>query len=168
MKGLKIRRWRRTRSLGFLAGACVGAIVVLVVVLYLLPSLAAPTTVTIERFNWTIVQGTWTFNNQTEPWFVEQYINQSAADGYPFQVSPHGTFNVSLVLVEYDPKSVPICTISVAPPLEVLSTFPTLPAAMQGGEDNLIQINILVTASAGTVVDGAGIVNATGCANPGF
>jgi hypothetical protein len=166
VRELRVRRWRRSRAFGLLAGICVGAIVVLVIVLYLLPAMVSPTMVTIERFDWTIVQGNWTLDNQTEPWFVEHYINQSAADGYPFQVRPGGTFNVSLVLVEYDPISVPICTISVNSPLEVLSTFPVLPAAMEGGEDNLVQISILVDAPAGTTVDGVGVIDATGCATP--
>jgi len=166
---VRIRSWRLHRGLTLLAGGCVAALVIVAVVLYLIPVVAPPPKVTVDHLDWTIAQGTWKFNNKTEPWFVEQYINQSGpASGYPFQVGSGKTFNTSLVLVEFDPSPVAVCTITVAPPLEVVSTFPALPAPMEGGEDNLLQITILVDAPAGAVINGVGEINSVGCAVPPF
>jgi len=145
----------------------VGALAILAVILFIVPAVAPPPNVTIEQFDWTIVQNTWTLNNQTEPWFVEQYINQSGQLwGYPFEVSAHSTFNVSLVLVVYAPFDVPLCNVTVNPPLKVVSTYPTLPARMQGGEDNLLQVALNVDAPSGDTVSGFGVVDALGCTLP--
>jgi hypothetical protein len=140
---------------------------ILAVVLFLVPAVAPPPDVTIAKFDWTVVQGTWTLNNQSEPWFVQQYFNQSGQLwGYPFEAPAQATFNVSLVLVVYAPFDVPLCNVSVNPPLKVVSTFPSLPARMAGGEDNLLQIALFVDASAGATVNGLGVVDALGCNLP--
>jgi hypothetical protein len=145
----------------------VAALAILAVILFLVPAVAPPPDVTIQQFDWTIVQGTWVLDNHTKSWFVEQYINQSGELwGYPFEVPAHGTFNVSLVLVVYAPFDVPLCNVTVNPPLQVVSTYPTLPARMDGGEDNLLQIALSVDASSGATVSGLGVVDALGCNLP--
>jgi hypothetical protein len=68
--------------------------------------------------------------------------------------------------VVYAPFDVPVCTVSVEPPLHVVSTYPSLPARMDGGEDNLLQIALFVDASSGATVNGVGVVDALGCSLP--
>ena len=164
---LRVRRWSPTRQLALLGGVCVAALAILAVVLFLVPAVAPPPDVTIEQFNWTIVQGTWTLDNQTKPWFVEQYINQSGQLwGYPFDIPARSAFNVSLVLVVYAPFDLPLCNVTVDPPFKVVSTYPSLPARMDGGEDNLLQIALYVDASSGATVSGFGVIDALGCNLP--
>ena len=167
MAKIRVRRWSQSRRLALLGGGCVAALAILAVVLFLVPAVAPPPNVTIQQFDWTIVQGTWTLNNQTKPWLVEQTINQTGQLwGYPYDTPSHSTFNVSLVLVVYAPFDVPLCNVSVDPPLTVVSTYPSLPARMEGGEDNLIQIALFVGAASGASVSGLGVLDALGCSLP--
>lgn len=150
-----------------MVGACVDALVILAVVLYVFPSGGSPPPVTVEQFDWTVLQGTWMDGNHSEPWFAEQYFNESGELwGYPFQVPARGTFNISFILIVRASFNVPLCNVTVDPPFQVVSTFPRLPALMERGEDNLFVVDLFVSAAAGATVNGVGFLDALGCISP--
>lgn len=162
----KSRPWSR-RRFALLVGGCLDALVILAVVLFVLPSGAPAPPVTVEQFDWTIEQGSWMDGNHTEPWFAEQYVNQSGQLwGYPLQVPAHGTFNATFVLIVTASFNVPLCNVTVNPPFQVVSTFPHLPAPMERGEDNPVWIDLFVGAAAGATVSGVGVLDALGCTSP--
>jgi hypothetical protein len=157
--------WRRH---GFWVTAilCVGLLTVLSVVLYAVPpKTAAPVPqLTLESLNWTILQGN---STMPAPWFAEASINQSGSEfGFPY-VTPAGkAFNDSLVLVNILLVDVPVCSVTVEPPLFILATDPSVPFFAEKSEDNLLVLTILVDASAGTTIRGFGTVSALGCSLP--
>jgi hypothetical protein len=153
-------RWPR-HTLPWVAGVCALALTVLAVALYLIPSVAPPAPVTIESIDWQIQQST--FDNGT-PEFTPLWINQSGPVwGFPFHVASGASFNDSLIFADNEPVATRICTVSVTPPLFIVSMSPALPMTAEPAEDSQLTLEISVHASAGALVNGLGVLNALGC-----
>jgi len=148
----------------YVAGGCVAALAVLVVVLYVVPSVAPPPPVTILSIDWNLEQNP-PVNGTPE--FGTLWINQSGPFwGFPFHLRSGGSFNDSLVIINTEPYPVPICSATISPPLRIVSTYPALPMRAVLQEDNLLILTISADAGAGTVVNATGTIDALGCSLP--
>jgi hypothetical protein len=136
----------------------------LAVVLFLIPSTVPPPPVTIVSIDWEIQQTT--YGNGTSE-FTPLWINQSGPIwGFPFRLPAGGSFDDSLVFTDDESMAEPICTVSVAPPLFVVSTSPALPMRAEPQEDSQLTIELSVRTNAGAMVIGTGVLNALGCVVP--
>jgi hypothetical protein len=148
----------------YVAGACATALVLLALFLFVFRPAAVgpPAPVTLWSIHWSIQQ---LAPENGTPEFAERWINQSGPYyGFPFQVRAGGTFNDSLVLVNDWLTSESICSATAAPPLQIVTSFPTLPMVAKASEDNLLTLTIEVTAAAGSFVNATGVVSGTaGC-----
>jgi len=152
-------------GLWYVAGGCTTSLVILVIVLFLIPAASPPPpSVTVESIHWQIEQNP-PVNGTTE--FAELWVNQSGPLwGYPFHVRAGGTFNDSLVIINYELYPVYICSASISPPLYIVSTFPSLPMVAKQVEDNLLTLTLSVDTTAGAVVNESGVIDALGCGTP--
>ena len=156
-------RWPRT-GIWFVAGGCIAALAILTALLFLIPSVTPPPPVQITSIDWQLEQAP-AQNGGNE--FAELWINQTGPFwGFPFELPVGGTFNDSLVIVNAESYSVPICSASISPPLFIVSTFPPLPMRADASEDNLLTLTIGVHANAGATVDATGTISGLGCSLP--
>jgi hypothetical protein len=119
------------------------AVAVLVVIIALiglgylvLPGTPAPAKITLEQVNFTIVQGT---NRSGANWFGPSHFSYAGLqNGYPFKVASGGTFNISLVLENFDSADHSIYSVSAATPFVFHTSTPVLPAVVLGDTDSAV------------------------------
>lgn len=130
-----MRRISRSRLIwGVLYGVVATILVVLLVLIalgYLVLPSSPPATVTIEKVEWTILQGT---TSQGHGWFGNSSFNWSTADGYPVAIKAGTTFELPWSPSNLDTVSHTVYSISVSSPFSCVSSRPALPTSVPPGD----------------------------------
>ncbi|MGP8075553.1 MAG: hypothetical protein ACLP8Y_02290 [Thermoplasmata archaeon] len=128
------------------------AVAILVVVLLalveggvLVLSSNSPAPVTISSVHLVISEG----STAGTPWFGPSSINYTAAEGYPIQVSPGGSWTVVWTFFSLDTKPHNVTGVFPFSPFTLKSTMPGLPYAVAPGDDGALAMSITAPSSAG-------------------
>jgi hypothetical protein len=155
-------------SIWFVAGGCVASLAILATLLFLVPATVPPPPVKIVSIDWQLEQQP---AEGGVPEFSELWINQSGPFwGFPFDLPAQGTFNDTVVIVNDEDNAVAICSVSIEPPLYIVSTYPPIspghPMVAVASEDSLLTLTLGVHADSGAVVNGTGTISGLGCTIP--
>jgi hypothetical protein len=145
------RDTRKLWTLAVVAGACVLAVIVGLILagVLVLPGAPAPAPVTVTQADFTIQQGD---NSSGGPWFGPSNFSYSgAANGFPYEVEPGTVFTIAVSLYNHDNQSHTISSIFAAYPFRVTGTDPSTPQLVPALEDDaLFDVSILVPDTAAT------------------
>lgn len=131
----------RRRTLWTIAVAVVAVVLAVLLILIafgflVLPGSAPPAPVTISAVQFTLLQGT---NASGNGWFGPSTFTYTGIyNGFPFHVSPGGSFSVPVILENFDDNPHTLYSVSVQPPFLFESTSPALPQTMVALQDDAL------------------------------